>query len=113
VKDEIWINSAPPVKITGDGGYNDRTYILSFNWKGVVLVKINPDINLTKRQQEIADLLVAGCTVRQIAERLHITQRVVTFHITRIRRRLGVSTRAQLIALLVNKRSRAANEDNA
>ena len=60
---------------------------------------------LTRRQEQVTPLLEAGLSNRQIAERLNITERAVTYHISSIRKRLGVASRSQLIALLVLKRS--------
>jgi DNA-binding CsgD family transcriptional regulator len=69
-------------------------------------------MKLTKRQSEIMTLLESGCTTRQIADRLKITERVVIYHIANVRRRWGASSRAQLMALLVLKRTRSKNEDS-
>jgi DNA-binding CsgD family transcriptional regulator len=71
----------------------------------------HPAFKLTRRQQQVTELLESGCTTRQIAERLGITERVVIHHIATVRRRLGVNSRTQLIALLVLKRTRGKDED--
>jgi DNA-binding NarL/FixJ family response regulator len=60
--------------------------------------------HLTHRQKQVMTLLEAGCTTHQIAERLGIRDRTVIHHVSAVRRRLGVTSRAQLIALLVLKR---------
>lgn len=60
--------------------------------------------HLTHRQKQVMTLLEAGCTTHQIAKRLGITDRTVIHHISAVRRRLGVTSRAQLVALLVLKR---------
>ncbi|HSV85772.1 MAG TPA: helix-turn-helix transcriptional regulator [Levilinea sp.] len=67
--------------------------------------KKRPIFQLTNRQKQVMALLEAGCTTHQIAERLGITDRAVTHHISKVRRRLGVNSRAQLVALLVLKRT--------
>ena len=66
---------------------------------------------LTNRQKQVTTLLAAGYTTRQIAERLNLTERAVTYHISNVRRRLGVTSRSQLIAVLVLKRSRSKDGD--
>ncbi|MUL84427.1 MULTISPECIES: LuxR family transcriptional regulator [unclassified Mycolicibacterium] len=55
---------------------------------------------LTDREREIAMLIGAGLSSRAIAERLHLSVRTVEGHIYRAMAKTGVSTRAELIALL-------------
>jgi predicted ATPase/DNA-binding CsgD family transcriptional regulator len=57
------------------------------------------DPPLTKREQEITQLIAAGLTNRQIAERLFIAQRTVDTHVAHILAKLGCSNRAQIAAL--------------
>jgi pimeloyl-ACP methyl ester carboxylesterase/DNA-binding CsgD family transcriptional regulator len=56
---------------------------------------------LTTRQTEVAALVAEGLTNRQLAERLHITERSAESHLERIRLRLGFSSRAQVAAWYV------------
>ena len=56
---------------------------------------------LTARQPEVAALVADGLTNRQIAERLHITERSAESHLERIRMRLGFRSRAQVAAWFV------------
>jgi predicted ATPase/DNA-binding CsgD family transcriptional regulator len=58
-----------------------------------------PDPPLTRREHEIAQLIAAGLTNRQIAERLFIAQRTVDTHVAHILAKLGCSNRAQVAAL--------------
>ena len=51
---------------------------------------------LTKRQQEVADLVSQGLTNRDIAEQLGIDERSAEGHVERIRNKLGVRSRAQI-----------------
>jgi DNA-binding CsgD family transcriptional regulator len=66
---------------------------------------------MTKRQQQVIALLEAGYTTRKIAERLNISERAVIYHITQLRRRLGASSRAQIIAILILRRNESKRED--
>jgi len=59
---------------------------------------------LTPRQREVAALVSAGCTNREIAERLHINERSAEGHVERIRIRLGFRSRAQIAAWFVAQR---------
>ncbi|WP_124711985.1 helix-turn-helix transcriptional regulator [Mycolicibacterium nivoides] len=55
---------------------------------------------LTDREREIAMLIGAGLSSRAIADRLRLSVRTVEGHIYRAMAKTGVSTRAELIALL-------------
>ncbi|GAB4052760.1 helix-turn-helix transcriptional regulator [Catellatospora paridis] len=55
---------------------------------------------LTAREQEVADLVLAGLTYRQIGEKLFISAKTVEHHMARIRRRLGCDSRSELLARL-------------
>jgi predicted ATPase/DNA-binding CsgD family transcriptional regulator len=57
------------------------------------------DLPLTKRENEITQLIATGLTNRQIAERLVIAQRTVDTHVAHILAKLGCSNRAQVAAL--------------
>jgi DNA-binding CsgD family transcriptional regulator len=53
---------------------------------------------LTKRQEQVAQLVSEGLTNRQVALRLGIDERSAEGHVERIRTRLGVRSRAQIAA---------------
>lgn len=53
---------------------------------------------LTPRQREVAALVAAGLTNREIAARLVITERSAESHVERIRDRMGFRSRAQIAA---------------
>jgi DNA-binding CsgD family transcriptional regulator len=67
---------------------------------------------MTNRQQQVIALLEAGYTTRKIAERLNISERAVIYHITQVRRRLGASSRAQIMAMLILRRTKMKSEDS-
>jgi LuxR family transcriptional regulator, activator of conjugal transfer of Ti plasmids len=54
---------------------------------------------LTARERECLGLVREGLTYAQIARRLNITERTVTFHLQNTKQKLGVSTLAQAIAI--------------
>ena len=71
-----------------------------------------PDIDsrldrITAREREIAQLLSAGASNKEIAHTLSVTERTVKAHLTAIFRKLGISGRLQL-ALFVLEHSRPA-----
>jgi pimeloyl-ACP methyl ester carboxylesterase len=56
---------------------------------------------LTGRQREVAALIAAGCTNREIGERLGIAERSAEAHVERIRYRMDFRSRAQIAAWYV------------
>jgi pimeloyl-ACP methyl ester carboxylesterase/DNA-binding CsgD family transcriptional regulator len=60
---------------------------------------------LTKRQNEVADLVSQGLTNRDIAQRLGIDERSAEGHVERIRHKLGVRSRAQIATWWVAARA--------
>jgi len=58
-----------------------------------------PSVKLTKREQEILQLLADGLRPDEISERLFITRRTVGTHIENILRKLGVRSQTQAVAL--------------
>ncbi|WP_416061679.1 LuxR C-terminal-related transcriptional regulator [Rhodococcus indonesiensis] len=55
---------------------------------------------LSDREAEVADLVVAGLTYREVGSRLYISAKTVEHHVARIRRRLGAGSRSELISML-------------
>jgi pimeloyl-ACP methyl ester carboxylesterase/DNA-binding CsgD family transcriptional regulator len=53
---------------------------------------------LTARQREVAALIAAGCTNREIGERLGIAERSAEAHVERIRLRMDFRSRSQIAA---------------
>ncbi|NMR20790.1 helix-turn-helix transcriptional regulator [Cellulomonas fimi] len=59
-----------------------------------------PQARLSERELEVARLVVAGHTYREISERLYISAKTVEHHVARMRQRLGVGSRAELLGHL-------------
>jgi DNA-binding NarL/FixJ family response regulator len=55
---------------------------------------------LSQREREVAELIVAGQTYREVGGRLFISAKTVEHHVSRIRHRLGASNRSDLLARL-------------
>lgn len=55
---------------------------------------------LTKAERAVAELVAEGLTSRQIAEQLFVSPRTVDAHLSHIFRKLEISTRAKLAALM-------------
>ena len=61
---------------------------------------VQHDLPLTRREHEVTQLIAAGLTNRQIAERLFIAQRTVDTHVGHILAKLGCCSRAQAAVLV-------------
>jgi DNA-binding CsgD family transcriptional regulator len=59
---------------------------------------------LSRRECEVADLVACGLTNRQIATELSISEHTVANHLAKIRRKLGLHSRSQLTAWVVEQR---------
>ncbi|GAB2811267.1 helix-turn-helix transcriptional regulator [Lentzea nigeriaca] len=64
-----------------------------------------PADGLSKRERSVGELLLDGLTQKEIGARLYISPKTVEQHVARIRQKLAVSSRAELMASL---RSRLA-----
>jgi DNA-binding CsgD family transcriptional regulator len=58
------------------------------------------DAHLSQRERDVAALVVAGQTYREIGARLYISAKTVEHHVSRMRQRLGANSRSDLIARL-------------
>jgi DNA-binding CsgD family transcriptional regulator len=58
---------------------------------------------LTNREREVVALVLRGASNRRIAEELVVTERTAETHVCRILSKLGLSSRAQIAALLVDQ----------
>lgn len=56
---------------------------------------------LTPQQERVLELAAQGLTYGQISGRLHISESTVRFHIQSLKERLGVRTKAELIAVAI------------
>ena len=57
--------------------------------------------SLTVKEHQVVDLVAAGLSNPQIAERLYVSRRTVEAHITHIFRKLGLDNRTRLAAAAV------------
>jgi len=55
---------------------------------------------LSEREIEVARLVLAGRTYREIGSQLYIAPKTVEHHVARIRAKLGAQTRAEFVAAL-------------
>jgi DNA-binding NarL/FixJ family response regulator len=57
-------------------------------------------LDLSEREQQIAELLVEGLTNKEIAERLFLSTETIKSYVARILRKLGARNRVQAAVLL-------------
>ncbi len=57
---------------------------------------------LSRREQEIAQLVAEGCSNRQISERLKLSEHTIKNYLFRVFEKLGVSTRVELTLYTLN-----------
>ena len=67
---------------------------------GVWLPPSEPPVALTRREQEISALAVAGMTSRAIAQRFTLSVRTVDSHLARVFAKTGTHSREELAAIL-------------
>jgi DNA-binding CsgD family transcriptional regulator len=63
-----------------------------------------PTGNLTRREREVAALVCQDLTNRQVAQELSISERTAANHVAKILKKLGLSSRTQIGALVVEDR---------
>jgi DNA-binding CsgD family transcriptional regulator len=60
--------------------------------------------SLTTREQEVAAMVARGLSNRQIASQLHLSERTVENHVSKILRKLGLASRAEIAAWTTERR---------
>ena len=78
-------------------------YAVHDRWPGTPANGAGPA--LTRREQQVAELVAQGLTDRQIAARLRLSPRTVASHLTHIRTKLDLPTRTQ-VTVWAARRSR-------
>lgn len=76
------------------------------SWPGFGAIEdpLTRDALLTSRELEILECVGEGLTNKLIARRLDISLHTVKFHIEAVFRKLGVTTRAQALAVVLDRR---------
>lgn len=66
---------------------------------------------LSAREEQVRDLLLENLSNREIADRLHMSQRTVKFHVSNLLAKFGVKRRADLIVLSYTSGRREEGEN--
>jgi DNA-binding NarL/FixJ family response regulator len=62
-----------------------------------------PDAKLTDRESDVLRLLANGCSNREIATRLRISENTTRIHVSRILDKLGVTDRTQAVLVAIQR----------
>jgi predicted ATPase/DNA-binding SARP family transcriptional activator/DNA-binding CsgD family transcriptional regulator len=65
-----------------------------------------PPVALTRREEQVAELIARGLTNRRIAEELFLSERTVHRHVSKVLKKLGLGAREQVAAELAERRLR-------
>lgn len=84
--------------LTESHGIADRTIGPGSSLDTAAVAQLAPGGALSEREREVARLVVAGDTYREIGGKLFISAKTVEHHVSRIRHRLGASNRSDLLA---------------
>jgi DNA-binding CsgD family transcriptional regulator len=72
-----------------------------------------PATGLTPTEARIAELIASGHTYRQAADALFISPKTVQWNLSKIYRKLGIRSRAELAGRLSAERSQTRRKDDA
>jgi DNA-binding NarL/FixJ family response regulator len=64
---------------------------------------LNPDIEISRREREVLDLLLENLSNKEIAAKLFVSERTVKFHVSNLLSKFGVQRRAELIVLWMRR----------
>ena len=70
---------------------------------GATLAERVPESDLTDREAEVLSLLAKGCSNRDIATRLNISENTARIHVSRILDKLGVADRTQAVLVAIQR----------
>ncbi len=60
---------------------------------------------LSRREQEVLDALLENLANKEIADKLHISERTVKFHVSNLLKKFGVRRRSDFILLCYQRRN--------
>ncbi len=71
-------------------------------------LKTDTATDLSRREQEVLEALLENLANKEIADKLHISERTVKFHVSNLLNKFGVRRRADLILLCYQRRTASA-----
>jgi RNA polymerase sigma factor (sigma-70 family) len=64
---------------------------------------------LSRREKQIVDALLAGCTNKEIAQQLGVSDQTIKNQLTTLYKKMGVSSRLELVLLAMERRGKQQN----
>jgi DNA-binding NarL/FixJ family response regulator len=64
---------------------------------------LTPEIEISRREREVLDLLLENLSNKEIAAKLFVTERTVKFHVSNLLSKFGVHRRADLIVMWMRR----------
>jgi DNA-binding NarL/FixJ family response regulator len=61
---------------------------------------------LSRREKQIVDALLAGCTNKEIAHQLGVSDQTIKNQLTMLYKKMGVSSRLELVLLAMKRRDK-------
>jgi RNA polymerase sigma factor (sigma-70 family) len=61
--------------------------------------------SLSRREKQIVDALLAGCTNKEIAQQLGVSDQTIKNQLTTLYRKMGVSSRLELVLWAMERRN--------
>ena len=80
----------------------DNNNLKALLYKAGTISKSGKIASISKREQQILDLIHKGFKNREIAANLYLSEQTIKAHISRIFRKFNVASRSQLFSLLMN-----------
>jgi DNA-binding NarL/FixJ family response regulator len=68
--------------------------------------EVTSEVQLTRREQEVADLVARGLSNATVARQLYLSPATVATHVSHILEKLGFSSRVEIAAWVVERRLR-------
>ena len=62
--------------------------------------------SLSRREKQIVDALLAGCTNKEIAQQLGVSDQTIKNQLTTLYKKVGVSSRLELVVLAMERRDK-------
>lgn len=96
----LWLNCVPLFWLRGDYDSYDQVLVVAADGTAAIAALVK-EHDLTRREQEIMELIVRGKSNKEIEAQLCISFSTVKNHAYNLYRKLGVSSRAQLTHLVM------------
>jgi DNA-binding NarL/FixJ family response regulator len=101
----LWTPPAPAHQLLGTLKGKKLNAVVVGNWVVVSLeepqeqprASMPVEIKLSKREQEVLELLSQGLTSKQICHKLQLSLRTINFHIANLKSKLNAETNAQSV----------------